>query len=277
MTQHRPTNVRVHQAAVIAAGLVVALVMVLLGLWQMERSLQTGQQAILDRASQPSVPLLEYVHPDNTFDDVYGKQVTVSGTYLPAQSILVVSAEGGVRVLTALQVPDGRVVPVVRGLAASRDTVPAAASGQTTVTGIFLPGEADATSSPAPGELGTVRMPLLAQLWTQRLTPGFITLDATGAASQGLRQASVSLPTGDKSLQNGSYAVQWWIFAATGVGISLMFARSLGDRARRDEDAEVAGGAGSVAAMAPPPLTGALAADSPALAAHAADHQREDD
>lgn len=246
MTKAGRAGVRLRQAAVVTAGVVVALVMMTLGLWQMQRSLTTGEQSILDRASQPPVPLLEHVRPDNTFDDIYGKQVTVTGRYVAGEQVLVVGEDGTIRVLAALQVADGRVVPVVRGVASARTAVPPEPAGERTETGLFLPGEGDVTTPAQAGELASVRMPLLAQLWPQRLTPGFVTLTADGSAVQGLGQAGVTLPKGEKSLQNGSYAIQWWIFAAVAVGIGVMAARSMGERARRAEDAAALASPGSV-------------------------------
>jgi len=220
--------VRARQVAFVAAGVAVAAVMCVLGLWQMQRSIDSGDAGIAARAALAPVPLLEHVRPDGTFDDIYGKPVTVTGTYLPGQEVLVVGSDGTVRVLSALRVADGRAVPVVRGVASSRDAVPPAPSGERTETGLFLPGEGDAAAPAASGELASVRMPLLAQVWTEQLTPGFVTLDAAGSAAQGLGAASVTLPHGEKSLQNGSYAIQWWIFAACALGVGLKLAHGAG-------------------------------------------------
>jgi len=239
----RTRGVRARQVAFVAAGVVVAAVMCVLGLWQMQRSIDSGDAAIAARAASAAVPLLDHVRPDGTFDDIYGKPVTVTGKYLPDQQVLIVRDDGSVRVLTALLVADGRVVPVVRGLASSRDAVAPPPSGESTATGLFLPGEGDAAAPAPSGELASVRMPLLAQLWTQQLTPGFVTQDAAGAATQGLGPASVTLPHGEKSLQNGSYAIQWWVFAAFALGMGLKLAQNAG-RTRP---------AGPVPTIIPPP------------------------
>ena len=83
-------------------------------------------------------------------------------------------------------------------------------------------------------------MPLLAQQWPQQLIPGFVTLGAQDAAAQGLTQASVKLPGGEGSAQNGGYALQWWVFAAFALGMSIKLAHSLGVQDRRREEGELA-------------------------------------
>lgn len=51
--------------------------------------------------------------------------------------------DGSVRVLSALELVDGRVLPVVRGvLVAGSNELPAPPAGELTQTGIFLPSEA---------------------------------------------------------------------------------------------------------------------------------------
>lgn len=243
-------GVRTRQLLFVLVGLVTAVVMLGLGVWQMDRSIASGDAAIAARATEPSVPLLEHVRPDGTFDDIYGKPVSVAGRYLPAEQVLVPGGDGTFRVLTALQVADGRVVPVVRGVVSSTDRVPAPPTGDQEASGIFLPGEGEAPAAAAPGQLASVRMPLLAQLWPQQLTPGFVTLDASGAAAQRLTPASVTLPHGERSLQNGSYALQWWIFAAFALGMGIKLAHGVGEKERRSREDAARGlgsGAGTVA------------------------------
>lgn len=44
--------------------------------------------------------------------------------------------------------------------------------------------------------------------------PGFITLSASDSAAQGLDEATLSLLSGEGSIQNAGYALRWWAFAA---------------------------------------------------------------
>lgn len=221
------------QALVLAVGLVTALVMGVLGLWQMQVFVDKGDRTVAARAAQDPVPLVDHVRPDGSTTDIYGKRVTVTGTYVQGQQLLVPADGGAVRVLSALAISDGRVVPVVRGLAPSASGVPGVPVGEQTQTGIFLPGEGDLDAAVGPGEIASVRMPLLAQRWSQPLTPGFVTLDAADAAAHGLAEAPVDLPHGEGSFQNGGYALQWWIFAAFALGMSIKLAQSLGRRDRQ--------------------------------------------
>ena len=221
------------QALILAVGLATALVMVVLGLWQMQVFVDKGDRTVAARAERDPVPLIDNVRLDGSTTDIYGKRVSVTGTYVAGQQLLVPAEGTAVRVLSALELADGRVVPIVRGLASSASVVTDPPSGARVETGLLLPGEGDSDAVVGPGELGSVRMPLLAQAWPQQLTPGFVTLDAEGAAAYGLAQAPVDLPRGEGSFQNGGYALQWWVFAAFGLGMSIKLAQSLGRRDRQ--------------------------------------------
>lgn len=219
------------QALVGVVGFGLALAMIWLGLWQMQVFESKENSSAVARAAQPAVWLLDFVGTDGTVGDIYGKTVWVSGSYQPADQVLVAGEDGTVRVLTALLLADGRVLPVVRGTVGSL-TVPAPPppAGTVTQTGVFLPSEARA-DHPVPADaLGSVRLPLLAQRWSQPLLPGFITLGAADAAAQGLSPAIAVLPTGEGSVQNIGYALQWWVFAAFAVLLTVRFVRTIGRR-----------------------------------------------
>ena len=256
---------RVKQALIVAFGTIVALVMVLLGLWQMQVFVDEGDRSVQARAEQPPVPLFDYVNPDGTVGDIYGRPVTLTGRYLPDQQVIVPAEDGTLRVLTAFQVADGRVVPVVRGATKDRALARPAPTGSRTETGLFLPGEGDDARPVGPGELSSVRTPLLAQRWPQRLAPGFVTLGESGSAAHGLSRAGLTLPHGDGSFQNGGYALQWWIFAAFGLGMSLKLAQSLGqrDRTARETAAQAELDAAARAEHAEPSLTATSSSVSP--------------
>ena len=214
---------RVKQGLVGVVGVAIAITMLGLGLWQMRAFESKEESSAQARAELAPVPLLENVNPDGTVGDVYGRQVEVTGEYLPGQEVLITAPDGSARVLTALQVPDGRVLPVVRGLAPTGGQPPAPPSGVALVTGVFLPSE-PGTQTP----LGSVRLPALAQQWPQHLLPGFVTLTADAAREQGLEPAAVTLPTGEGSWQNYGYALQWWVFAAFALFMTGRFVRAIG-------------------------------------------------
>lgn len=228
---------RLKQVLIVLVGAVVALVMVFLGLWQMQVFVDRGNRTVQDRAAQPPVPLEAQLGEGGVVGDIYGKQVTIAGRYTDEQ--LLVPTDGAYRVLSSFEVRDGRVLPVVRGLLTDPDAVPAPPAGERTEVGLFLPGEGDAPAVPA-GMIGSVRMPLLAQYWPDQLVPGFVTLSASDAAAHGLAQAPVKLPAGEGSARNSGYALQWWVFAAFGLGMSLKLAHGLGVRERRLQEAALA-------------------------------------
>ncbi|HHU37856.1 MAG TPA: SURF1 family protein [Propionibacterium sp.] len=234
-------STRLKQFVILTVGVVGALVMVFLGLWQMQVFVDKGNKTVEDRAAQPAVAFEEYLGDDARLRDIYGKQVTIAGTYLPDHQVLV-PTDGSYRVLAALEVSDGRILPVVRGLAPSEDAIPAPPPGERHELGLFLPGEGDVKDDRGinvevpDGQLASVRMPALAQEWTN-LVPGFVTLGEGDAADHGLAHAPVSLPTGEGSAQNSGYALQWWVFAAFGLGMAIKLAHSLGVRERKAQEA----------------------------------------
>ncbi len=222
-------GVRGRQWLIAVVGAVLTVAMLWLGLWQMRVFEDKENESAAARAGQPAVPLLDFVSADGTVGDIYGKPASVTGHYLPAQQARVVAQDGIVRVLTAFQVADGRVLAVVRGsVPTGTATIPPPPSGELTQAGVFLPSEAGSGTADTGTELRTVRLPVLAQFWPQQLLPGFITLPAADSAAQGLGTAVVALPSGSGSIQNIGYALQWWVFAAFAAFMTVRFIRALG-------------------------------------------------
>ena len=153
------------QGLVIAAGGAVAVVMIWLGLWQSQVFTDQGNASAQARAQQQAVPLLDHIAADGTVGDIYGKPVTVNGRYLRDQQELVLGPDGVVRVLTALQLADGRVLPVVRGTLVPGTQPPVPPAGDLEQQGIFLPSEAASDHPLTRGyTLGSVRLAQLAQV-----------------------------------------------------------------------------------------------------------------
>lgn len=247
---------RLRQAAVVAVGVVLAAVMVLLGLWQLDVYHEQGRRSADRRAAAPAVPLGSVAPAGAPVRDGYGRAVTFTGHYEPALQLLVPVAgqPSRFRVLTGLRQPDGSVVPVVRGLVVGGSS-PIPPPGSLDQTGVLLPSEddADRTSLPA-GQLAAVRLPALAQTWPGPLINGYVTLSASGAAAQQLDVAVPDLPEGRGRLQNGAYAIQWWVFAAFALGMAVRIARDLGLRdavLAAGEPAETSEAAPSSATAAP--------------------------
>ena len=159
-----PIRIRVQQVLILLLALALAGAMVVLGIWQLRVYTAQGSAAAERRAAAPPVPLRSVAPAGAAGSDGYGRTVTVDGRYDSSLQVLVpVSDRGPYRVLTALRQDDGSVVAVVRGLV-DAGPAPAAPSGVLHQTGVLLPSEEAAPGGPAsPGQLGSVRLPLLAQ------------------------------------------------------------------------------------------------------------------
>ncbi len=208
--------------AVIALGVVLALVMGWLGLWQAQVFVNTGKDAASQITEGPVLTLDQSVTGD-AVGGLWGHTVSMTGKYLPTQQVHVVGEDGTQRVVTAFLLNDGRVVAVARGVGAVTSQPP---EGQLTQTGVFLPTEAQTDHAVPTGAYGSVRLQALAQVWPQPLVSGYLTLDAAEASQQGLAAAPVVLPTLQGKERNAGYALQWWAFAAFALVMSVIIARN---------------------------------------------------
>ncbi|HHV21390.1 MAG TPA: SURF1 family protein [Propionibacterium sp.] len=213
------------QLIIWSIGLLVTAVMLGLGLWQMESFQNQGREALIARMEEPAVPLAQAAPLGEMPHDGYGRTVEASGTYLADQQLVVpiYQDETRHRVLTALELPDGSVVPVVRGVGEGVPAPPPA--GVSEVRGVLLPSEAPGESEVSEGQIGSVRLPQLTQMWEQPLVPGFVVLDAELARAQGLSPAEVTLPSSAGHARNQGYALQWWIFAAAAIAATVKLSR----------------------------------------------------
>ena len=220
---------RLQQVLVVLIGVALAAGMVLAGRWQLDVYREQGQAAAAERAAEPPLPLLQAAPAGAPVAEGYGRSVSFEGTYSPERQLLIPQPAGGFRVLTALQQSDGSTVAVVRGQVATA-SAPAPPAGLVRQTGLLLPSE----TAPEPGEravpagqLASVRVPALAQLWPAPLVDGFVTLTPAESQAQKLEPAAIVLPTGSGRLRNGAYAVQWWLFAAFAMAMAFRVARDL--------------------------------------------------
>ncbi|MCW2802009.1 MAG: hypothetical protein JWN06_226 [Propionibacteriaceae bacterium] len=232
--------IRLKQALIVALGLAAAAVMVLLGTWQLDVYHSQGAEAARSRAAEPPIPLTEVAPAGSPVLDGYGRSVTFSGRYDPAEQLLIPIPErpGTFRVLSALEQPDGSVVPVIRG-EVDRAVPPPPPVTPVDQVGILLPSEPDLPGSYPSGQIGSVRVPALAQQWPGPLVSGVVTLSPTDAASQGLTPSVVELPEGQGRLRNGAYALQWWVFAAFGLAFAIRMARDFGRADALNEVSEI--------------------------------------
>jgi cytochrome oxidase assembly protein ShyY1 len=213
---------RLVPVVIVGLGVALALVMGWLGLWQAQVFVNTGKSAAAAITEGPAVPLDASVTGD-AIGGLWGHTVVITGTYLPAQQVLVVGQDGTQRVVTAFRLSDGRVVAVARGVGAVTSKAP---EGPLSQSGVFLPTEAQTDHAVPQGAYGSVRLQSLAQIWTQQVISGYLTLDASEASQQGLAAAPVVLPTLQGKERNAGYALQWWAFAAFALVMSVIIARN---------------------------------------------------
>ena len=218
------------QVGIVFLGFLLAAVMVGLGVWQLDVYNEQGHKQAAARAAAPAVALESVARPGQQVTaDAYARQVRFTGNYDPRLQTLVATGSGDrYRVLTALRLPGGGLLPVVRGMVTGR-RVPAPPSGEVTATGILMPSEGSTTNGAEPsGQPTSVVLPSLTQQWNGLLINGFATLTAAESRAQSLRPVSVALPSSHGRLQNGFYAVQWWVFAAFAIWMGIRMASDWG-------------------------------------------------
>ncbi len=168
------------------------------------------------------------VGPQQTFrNNMLGRPVTVAGQYDAGRQLLVsgkrLDGAHGFWVLTALRVPSGALVPVVRGFVPSATAVPAPPPGPVQLSGVLgapdaTPAGGDAPDVPA-GQIPAADTADVVNLWGE---PD-LQRPRRRRAGLGLRCGRVRRPTagarpppldqsGGLDLRNAAYAVQWWIF-----------------------------------------------------------------
>lgn len=219
-------SVRARQVLAVLGGVVVAGVMVVLGLWQMASYQESTRDVSAARAAEDAVPLTDNVSESGEVADIYGRRVTVSGSYGPEE--VLVGESWPVRVTTVFQMDDGRNLAVVRGALDDGEAVPPAPAGDQEITGVFLAPDLPAQDSATGADLGSLRVQSLAQTWPSPLVAGYVTLPAEASAEQGLAEAPLQLPTMEGSPTHRGYALQWWVFAAGAVGFGIYVARGFG-------------------------------------------------
>lgn len=231
------TRTWLKQSGVLTLGVLLAAAMVVLGVWQLDVYRAQGQASAQRRAAEPPVALTAVAPPGVVVRDGYGRTVTVSGRYDPRLQLLV-PTDGRYRVLTGLRQDDGSVVAVVRGTVSTPSAGPPPIE-PVSRTGVLLPSEEAADPGPPlpRDQVAVVRLASLAQTWPGPLVNGFVTLDAGGAALEGLAAAQVVLPEAKGRLRNGAYALQWWVFAAFALGMGLRVARDVGRLEEREVEA----------------------------------------
>ena len=234
-----PERIWLKQTGVVALGVFLAAAMVVLGIWQLEVYQRQGNETANRRAEAAPVALSTVAPPGGAVDDGYGRRVSFTGTYDPTLQVIV-PTDGAYRVLTGLKQADGSIVPVVRGIEATPDQpVPPAGHGH-----------ADRRAAALRGALGLHRD--AARRADRVRAAAHARADLAGTVRQRLRHprhgrlrrrgpraTAVDLPEAQGRLRNGAYALQWWVFAAFALGMSIRVARDIGRLEERDLEAYV--------------------------------------
>ncbi|GLF95956.1 SURF1 family protein [Streptomyces yaizuensis] len=198
---------------------------IFMGTWQLDRfedRVDSHQEA--KKAPAPSeraaVPLTELLPVDKrtagrpaTASGVYGKQFRVPDRQ--------VDGERGDYVLTLLKTDGGPVLPVVRGWVPKDDPLPAAPSGEVTVTGVLQPSEhmgtdgVHSTGGLPAGQLGMISAASLVNLVPDEVHNAWITLMKADADMVAVPPVMVEGSGLDlKAFQNLGYTGEWFVFAA---------------------------------------------------------------
>lgn len=245
---------------ILALTLVAAAVMALLANWQLDRyHARTAVNERIDAGARMAPAPLRDAMPAPTggpgtagpapADEVTWSRVTATGRYDTSNLILVrgrtVDRTVGFEVLTPLVLADGTAVLVDRGwippapggAATAQPQVPAAPTGEVTVTGRVVPSDSSAGAvDRRDGKLETRRIavPRLARELPYPVHGGYVLLDEqTPAADPAFR----AVPIGHtNNWQNFGYVVQWWIFAGmTLVGYAWVARREAHRKAGLDK------------------------------------------
>lgn len=219
-----------------ALGVAATTAAVLLGLWQLD-AWQAGRATeARDLADEPPRPLQRVMSADDPFPGTdAGRPVTLSGTWLPDDTLLVADRDldgrTGLWAVTPVAVcardeascdpATDPAILVVRGWAPTATAVPPAPTGPAQLTGWLQPGEGTGAPDPDPGDdvLAELRIASAIQHVDQDLYGAYV-VARDGVARDGLEPVtpdSLPGPSTFTSLQNLLYAVEWWLFGAFAV------------------------------------------------------------
>lgn len=238
--------------------LAVVVVLVQLGTWQLARHEEASQlvQAQEQRFEQPAEPVTEVLTGLTLADteqlaEREFRQVAATGTWRTADEVLQrgrsLQGRSGFHVLTPLDLDDGRTVVVRRGwVPFDNDLLPPVADaappdGTVTVQGYLersIPQPTGPLSQrdPAEGELDIVFNADLGRLGDQLggdVLPMLVHMEGQVPPQVGQLPVTVPRPAPDRG-PHLSYAIQWFSFAAIGIGMYGLWLRR---RASGDERA----------------------------------------
>lgn len=236
---------------------VVAVVCVRLGAWQLDRASERAQQQADSQAAaeanQTPQPISEVLNPGETFiGAVENQRVVVRGEYEAEGQLLVpdriLDGVTGFGVITPLRV-DSAVLPVLRGWVATPEDAVPPPTGPVEVVGVLRPSEGMNPANLPQGQVPRISSADLVNRWGGPIWTGYVLLEKSDPAQETSGQEAsgggiqiLPLPPAEDAglnLQNLAYAFEWWIF---GGFFALLWVRSVRDHARRRLEAQRGGG-----------------------------------
>lgn len=247
-------SVALRWAAYVALAGVFAVACFFLSQWQFDRNHQrTAELALVEQNydAEP-VPVAELISGTTDFDaDDEWRPVVLRGVYLSEDQILARNRPRGgtsaFEVLVPLRLEDGRVFIVDRGWVPPGqgtvpDEVPAAPSGEVTVTVRLREGEALPSSGrTAPeGQVPTIHLPSVAEASGPTTIVSAYGLMISENPAPPTRPRALDSPTEDPG-PHLSYAIQWILFAVMGFIFIGYIIRTEVKYRREDEEAAAEG------------------------------------
>ncbi|GAB3306463.1 hypothetical protein EK0264_05825 [Epidermidibacterium keratini] len=235
--------------------LLAAATMVWLGNWQLDRMHQkrAANAAITAAVEADPVPAGE-VMPSNASEavpsDEQWRKVTVTGTYLPEQMVLVRQRsfpDGvGLEIVVPMAADDGATYLISRGYVLSSGgadelpDLPQTPTGEVTVTGWVRPAVAVDSAAAEVSQIGGIDSVRRLDSQTvqdemgQPISSGYV--QATSESGDPAAIERVPLPELDDG-PHLSYAIQWFLFAAiTLIGFGYVARREAIDRLLADDE-----------------------------------------
>jgi cytochrome oxidase assembly protein ShyY1 len=264
--------VRPRWIAALLLALAIAAAFALLGQWQLDRAISSGQ--VVERSTETVLPLTDVASPDGPVEQVAeGQMIETSGSFVPGDEQIITGrhdgGEYGYWVVSHFVTAEGASIAVARGWTADADTATTVSerlAGEMSIavlqplTGRFLSSEApDVPADDVdPHTMTTVSTAALINLWAnwddQSVYQGYI-VDA--AAPDGLAVIDSPEPVVEVPLNwlNIFYALEWALFAGFAVFLWYRLVRDAWER--EVEEAEIA----AAAAASDPAADAASAAD----------------
>lgn len=242
--------------AALLLALGVAAGFAALGQWQLERSLASA--VVDDRDTENAVPLDSVAQPQSIMtSDASGRLVSVSGTWVEGDDVIVTGRLSGVDVsggagepgdwvIRHLETADGASLAVAVGYGPAGAGIPQLPAGPTELIGRYVPSESPQISEFEQGERTAISVAELINLWAEvgLVYSGYLVLDSAPAGLETIAAPPPELPA-ELNLLNLFYAIEWVIFGG--------FAVYLWWRLVKDEQEKLAARADDEIAESPQP------------------------